>query len=81
MPAGDRVRLEIEQRTAPAGPPSSEGDPEQPIQGSEDRSLMLALVRPYLESEGGVLDRHGLVAAHQESEEAEDGQKKGWHMF
>ena len=43
MPAGDCVRLEIEQRTAPAGPPSSEGDPEQPIQGSEDRSLMLAL--------------------------------------
>jgi hypothetical protein len=34
-----------------------------------------------LESEGGVLDRHGLVPAHQESEEAEDEQKKGWHMF
>src|SRR5215467_3186664 len=45
MPAGDRVRLEIEQRTAPAGPPSSEGYPEQPIPGGEDRSLMLALVR------------------------------------
>jgi hypothetical protein len=34
-----------------------------------------------LEAEGGVLDSHGLVAAHQEAEEAEDGQKKGWHMF
>jgi hypothetical protein len=34
-----------------------------------------------LEAEGGVLDRHGLVAAHQESEEAEHGQQKGWHMF
>jgi hypothetical protein len=29
-----------------------------------------------LEAEGGVLDRHGLVAAHQESEEAEDEQKR-----
>jgi hypothetical protein len=34
-----------------------------------------------LESESGVLDRHGLVAAYQESEEAEHGQQKGWHMF
>src|SRR5262245_7600073 len=46
MPAGGGIRLEIEQWTAPAGPQSAEGDPEQSIQGGEDRSLMLAFGTP-----------------------------------
>jgi hypothetical protein len=33
LPAGDRVRLNIDQRIAPTGPPAAQGDPEHSIQG------------------------------------------------
>jgi hypothetical protein len=72
LPAGDRVRLDIKQRTAPAGPPPPESDPEGPIEGREDRPLTLSLEGRKLEAESGILDCHGLVTAHEESQEAKN---------
>jgi len=72
LPAGDRIRLDIKQRTAPAGPESAECDPEHPIESREERSPTFSLEGRKLEAESGILDRHSLVTAHEESQEAKN---------
>jgi len=72
LPAGDRVRLDIDQGTAPTGPPAAQGDPKYSIEGGQNRALAFSLESCELESEGGVLESDGSVTAHQQSEETEE---------
>ena len=78
-PADDRVGLDVHQRTAPAGPPPAETDPEYPIQGRQNWSFPFALEGGELQSQCRVLERDSLVAAHQQPHESADAQQKGWH--
>ncbi|MGH9628314.1 MAG: hypothetical protein ACRD7E_08250 [Bryobacteraceae bacterium] len=64
-------RFDVQQGTTPAGP-QAESDPECAIEGREDRSLTFSLEGRKLESESGILDRHGLVTAHEESHETKN---------
>ena len=54
--------------------------PNQPIEGCQKRPPSLSLESGELHPEGGILDRNGLVAAQQESNESDEAQQKAWHV-
>jgi len=72
LPMGDGVRLDIEKRTAPTGPPAAKSDPKYSIEGGQNRALAFSLESCELEAERGILESDGLVTAHQQPEETED---------
>jgi hypothetical protein len=81
MPAGDRVGLDVQQRTPPTGPPLAESDPEYPIKGCQNRSPPFPLEGRELQSQCRVLENHGLLTAHQQADESKEAQQNGCHVF
>jgi len=79
LPPHDRVRLDVDQRTAPTGPAAAKSDPKHSIEGGENRPLAFSLEGCDLESKGGILRGDALVSPHEESEETEENQEEGWH--
>jgi hypothetical protein len=76
LPADDGLRLNIGQRPTPARPQAAEGNPEHPIESRQNGAPPFSLERRELESQGSVFESHGLVTAHQESDESEDRQNQ-----
>jgi hypothetical protein len=50
---------------------AAEGNPEHPIESRQNGAPTFSLERRELESQGSVFESHGLVTAHQESDESE----------
>jgi len=65
---------------APAAPNSRQTNPEQAIESGQNRPLPLSPEGHELQPQGGILDRNGLVAAEQESNESNQAQQKRWHV-
>jgi hypothetical protein len=63
-----------------AAPNSRQTNPEQAIESGQNRPLPLSPEGRELQPQGGILDRHGLVAAEQESNESNQEQHKRWHV-
>ena len=80
LPPDDRVRLDVDQGSAPAVPDQRQANPEQAIEGSQHRSLTFSLEGCELKAESGILHRDSSMTAHQESNESKDGQKEAWHV-
>jgi hypothetical protein len=76
LPADDRVRPHVDQGSAPAVPDKGQPNPEEPIKGSQYRSLTFSLEGCELKAESGILYRNGSIPAHQESNESESRQKE-----
>jgi hypothetical protein len=55
---------------------AAQPDPEKPIQGPQHRSLTFSLPGRELKAKGGVLNRNGLMPAHEESNKSKDD----WHV-
>ena len=75
LPSNNRVRLDVKQRTAPARPQASEGDPNQPIQARQDGTPTFSLKGRKLQSQGSILEGHGWVTAQEQSNETNEGQQ------
>jgi hypothetical protein len=76
QPPDDRVRLDVDQGSAPAVPDKRQPNPEQAIDGSQHWSFTFSLERCELKAESGILHRDSTWTAHQESNESKDGQKE-----
>jgi hypothetical protein len=58
------------------GDTQAERDPKQPIEARQDGSSMFSLECRELQSQGSILEGHGLVTAQQQSNESNEGQEQ-----
>jgi len=77
MPSDDGVRLDDHEDRPPARPPSSEGDPEGPVDGRKSWPPLLVGVDRELLPEGELDDRLSLSAPEEGRDAAERGDEKG----
>jgi hypothetical protein len=70
LPSNDRVGLDVQQGTAPAGPQAAKDDPKQPIQARQNGTFTLSLEGRKLESQGSILAGNGLVTTQKQPNES-----------